>query len=56
MLSLVISTIVYFIAAFFIKRQFDEMDIPKGMTRSIVIFVLAAAVSYGVAYVVELVT
>ena len=53
MLSIVISTIAFFIAAFFIKRQFDEMDIPKGMTRSIVIFVAAAMVSYGVAYVVD---
>lgn len=55
MLSLVISTIAYFIAAFFIKRWLDDMDFPKGMTRSLVIFIGAAVVSYGVAFVVDLV-
>ncbi len=55
MTSLVISTIVFFVAAFFVKRWLDGMDIPKGMTRSIVIFVAAAVVAYGVAYVVDLV-
>ena len=49
MLSIVISTIAYFVAAFFIKRWLDGMDIPKGMTRSLVIFVGAAVVSLGVA-------
>jgi hypothetical protein len=55
MLSILISTVVYFIAAYFIKRRLEEMGIPKGMTRGTVIFVLAAAISYGVAYVVDLV-
>jgi len=55
MTSLIVSTIVYFIAAFFIKRWLDGMDIPKSMTRSLVIFVGAAIVSYGVAYVIDLV-
>jgi hypothetical protein len=53
MTSLVVSTIVYFIAAYFIKRQFDEMDIPKGMVRSLTIFALALALSYGAAMAVE---
>jgi membrane protein DedA with SNARE-associated domain len=52
-LSLVVSTIVFFVAAYFIKRQLDEMDIPKGMTRSVTIFVLALAAAYGVAWVVD---
>ena len=55
MLNLVLSTIAFFVAAFFIKRWLDGMDIPKTMTRSIVIFVGAAAVSYGVAFVIDLV-
>ena len=53
MLSLVISTVAFFVAAYFIKRYLDGMDIPKGMTRSIVVFTLALAISYGVALVVE---
>jgi hypothetical protein len=55
MTSIVVSTVVYFVAAYFIKRQLEEMGIPKGMTRGTVIFVLAAAVSYGAAYLVDLV-
>ena len=49
-LSLVVSTIAFFVAGYFLKRRFDEMDIPKGMTRSITIFVLALAIAYGVAW------
>ena len=51
--SLVLSTIVYFVASFFIKRQLEEMGIPKGMTRSIVIFALALIPAYGVAFLVD---
>jgi hypothetical protein len=53
MLSLVLSTLAFFVAAYFIKRYLDGMDIPKGMTRSIVVFTLALAVSYGVALIVD---
>lgn len=55
MTSILVSTAVYFISAFFIKRQLVEMGIPKGTTRGIVIFVGAALVSYGAAYLVNLV-
>jgi hypothetical protein len=54
MTSIVISTAVYFIAAFFIKRWLVEMGIPKGITRGTVIFVFAAAVAYGAAYLIDL--
>ena len=53
MLSLALSTVAFFIAAYFVKRRLDEMDIPKSMTRSMVVFVIAATVSYGVAFVVD---
>jgi hypothetical protein len=55
MTSIVVSTIAYFIAAFYIKRHLEEMGIPKGMTRGMVVFIGAAAISYGVAYLVGLV-
>ena len=55
MTSILVSTAVYFVAAFFIKRQLVEMGIPGGMTRGAVIFVLAAVVAYGAAYLVDLV-
>jgi VIT1/CCC1 family predicted Fe2+/Mn2+ transporter len=53
--SIVVSTIAFFVASYFIKRWMDDNDIPKGMTRSITIFVLALAVSYGVGWLVGLV-
>jgi len=54
MLSLVISTVAFFVATHYIKRWADANDIPKGMTRSISIFVAAAALSYGVAWIVDM--
>ena len=49
MRSLIVSTIVYFVASFFIKRQFEAMDIPRGMTRSLMTFCLALMAAYAVA-------
>ncbi len=54
MLSLLLSTIAFFVATYFIRRYLDGMDIPKTMTRGIVVFVLALAVAYGIAFLVEL--
>ena len=53
MLSLVISTLAFFVASYFMKRWADDNDIPKGMTRNISIFVAALALAYGVAWLVE---
>ena len=52
MTALVVSTIAFFVAGYFIKRRLMEMDIPAGMTRNILVFSLALAVSYGVAVLV----
>ena len=49
MLSLVISTIVFFVASFFIKKQFVEMGMPAGMTRGLMVFCLSVAIAYGAA-------
>ena len=51
--SLIASTIAFFVASYFIKRWMDENDIPKGITRSLSIFTLAIAISYGVAWLVD---
>lgn len=51
--SLVLSTIAFFIASYFIKRWMDDNDIPKGMTRNLTIMVLATAVAYGVGWLVD---
>ena len=53
MLSIVISTIAFFVVSYFVKRWADENDLPRGMTRSVAIFVVAAAFAYGVAWLVE---
>jgi hypothetical protein len=53
--SLIASTIAFFVASYFIKRWMDESDMPKGVTRSLTIFALAIAVSYGVGWLVGLV-
>ena len=53
MASLIASTIVFFVASYFIKRYLDEIDLPKTMTRGLVIFVLALAVAYVVALAVD---
>jgi hypothetical protein len=56
MTSLVLSTIAFFVASFYIKRYLDGIGVPKTMTRGLVIFVLALAIAYGVAFIVDLVT
>jgi hypothetical protein len=55
MTSLVLSTIAFFVASFYIKRYLDGMGVPKTMTRGLVVFVLALAIAYGAAFIVDLV-
>ncbi len=54
MLSLVLGTIAFFVASYFIRRRLDEIGIPKTLVRGLVAFVLALAVAYGVAFIVDL--
>ncbi len=51
--NLVISTIVFIIAAWFARRYLEEQGIPKGMTRGVVIFVFASLVSWGAGDLVD---
>jgi len=53
MWNLIISTIVFFIAAWYIHRYLDEQVIPKGMTRGILVFLLASLVSWGAGEAVD---
>jgi hypothetical protein len=53
MLNLIISTIVFFVASWYIKRYLDEQEIPKGMTRGMLVFTLAALVSWGAGALVD---
>ena len=56
MTSVALSTIAFFVASFYIRRYLDEIGVPKTMTRGLMIFVLALAIAYGVAFIVGLVT
>lgn len=52
-LELILSTIAFFVAVHYLRRYLDEWDMPRGMTRSILIFLIATIVSTGVSSVVE---
>jgi hypothetical protein len=53
MLALVVSTIAFFVATYFIRRYLDDLGVEKTAGRALVVFVLALAVAYGVAFVVD---
>lgn len=53
MWNLVISSIVFFIAAWYAHRYLDEQGIPKGMTRGMLVFAVASLVSWGAGEVVD---
>ncbi len=47
MLNLLVSTVVFAIAAFFLRRYLADQGLDKGMVRSVLVFLLASLVSYG---------
>ncbi len=51
--NIVISTIVFFLAAWYAHRLLNAQGVPKGMTRGLVVFVLAYLVSWGVGALVD---
>ena len=53
MLSLLLSTVAFFAASFLLKRHFEAMGLPKGMTRSLLVFTLALAASYFAAFIID---
>jgi len=53
MLSLVFGTTAFFVASYFIRRYLNEIGIPKTLVRGLVVFVLALAAAYGVAFIAD---
>ncbi len=53
MWNLIISAIVFFVSAWYIHRYLNEQGIPNGMTRGILVFMLASLVSWGAGEIVE---
>ncbi len=51
--NLVISTVVFIIAAWYIRSYLDEQGISAGMTRGLLVFVLASIVSWGAGAAVD---
>lgn len=51
--NMIISTVVFFLAVWYFRRVLNDNDIPKGMTRSLSIFVVAYLVSWGAGKVVD---
>lgn len=45
--NIIISTAVFFISVWYIRNYLDRQAIPKSMTRSLLVFVLASFVSWG---------
>ena len=53
MWNIIISTIVFVIAAWYIRRYLDEMGIPKGMARGLMVFILAYLISWASGEIVD---
>ena len=53
MISILVSTVAFVLASYFLKRYFDDADIPRSFARSTVIFVIALGLAYAVAAVVD---
>ncbi len=47
MWNLGISTIVFFVVAWYIQRYLNDQGVPKGMTRGMLVFLIASLVSWG---------
>ena len=53
MLSFVLSTIVFFVVTFLVRRYLDDMGVPRTLGRGIVVFVIALGAAYGLAALVD---
>jgi hypothetical protein len=47
MLSLIISTIVFFLASFFLHRYFEDWGLDKGRARTLLVLTIASILSWG---------
>lgn len=52
-LSLVVSTVVFVTATFYVRRWMDDYDLPRGLTRSLLIFIVASMASYAASEVID---
>ncbi|MGH8707765.1 MAG: hypothetical protein ACREVD_06865 [Burkholderiales bacterium] len=53
MLSLIVSTVAFFVLVYCARRWADANDIPRGMTRNVAVFTFALALAYAIAWAVD---
>ena len=53
MLSLIISTIVFFVAYFFLHRYLNNWGLDKGKARTLLVLTIASLLSYGAMALVD---
>jgi len=53
MLSFFVSTFAFFIGGFFIRRYLDNIGIERTFGRATIVFFLALALAYAVAFVID---
>lgn len=53
MLSIILSTVAFFVSSYYLKRYLEDMGLPKSMTRGVLIFSIALLISYFVSVAVE---
>ncbi len=46
MADLILSTVVFFAAAWWLRRYLDDQGIPQGMTRNLMVLVIATTLSF----------
>lgn len=51
--NLIVSTVVFFVAAWYLHRYLDDQGMPRGMTRGVLVFMLAYVVSWGTGELVD---
>lgn len=56
MLSILLSTIAFFVSLYYVRRYLENQGIPKGMTRGVLVFSIALVIAYGVAFAVDRLT
>ena len=45
-MSIVLSTIAFFVSTYYLRRNLEKTGIPKGMTRGVLVFSIALLISY----------
>jgi hypothetical protein len=53
MLSLILSTILFFAVSFFLNRYLEDWGLDKGRTRTLLVLFIASMISYGAISLVD---